>query len=233
MRKLRAVRPVRRGAGMTRRPRRRQDRQDLARCKSAIGTPQAHREVLRGLGLRRIRHEVERAGHAGGARHGRQEFHTWSKCRRRSDEAARALARQGQHAVAEARRPRPRLGPRQDRRARATRARSRAPATAVGPASRAARCRSSAGCRSAASPTIFRVEYAVVNVGAARRLSRARSPRRCWPSAAWCTRGRPVKVLGDGETSQGACTVVGPQVQRSRRAPRSRRPAARCEEPAA
>ncbi len=32
----------------------------IRQVKSAIGTKPAHREVLRGLGLRRIRHEVER-----------------------------------------------------------------------------------------------------------------------------------------------------------------------------
>jgi len=32
----------------------------IRQVKSAIGTRPAHREVLRGLGLRRIRHEVER-----------------------------------------------------------------------------------------------------------------------------------------------------------------------------
>jgi large subunit ribosomal protein L30 len=32
----------------------------IRQVKSAIGTVPAHREVLRGLGLRRIRHEVER-----------------------------------------------------------------------------------------------------------------------------------------------------------------------------
>jgi large subunit ribosomal protein L30 len=32
----------------------------IRQVKSAIGTKPNHREVLRGLGLRRIRHEVER-----------------------------------------------------------------------------------------------------------------------------------------------------------------------------
>lgn len=32
----------------------------IRQVRSAIGTVPAHREVLRGLGLRRIRHEVER-----------------------------------------------------------------------------------------------------------------------------------------------------------------------------
>jgi large subunit ribosomal protein L30 len=32
----------------------------IRQVKSAIGTKPKHREVLRGLGLRRIRHEVER-----------------------------------------------------------------------------------------------------------------------------------------------------------------------------
>jgi len=32
----------------------------IRQVRSAIGTRPAHREVLRGLGLRRIRHEVER-----------------------------------------------------------------------------------------------------------------------------------------------------------------------------
>lgn len=32
----------------------------IRQVKSAIGTKPAHREVLRGLGLRRIRHQVER-----------------------------------------------------------------------------------------------------------------------------------------------------------------------------
>jgi large subunit ribosomal protein L30 len=32
----------------------------IRQIRSAIGTVPAHREVLRGLGLRRIRHEVER-----------------------------------------------------------------------------------------------------------------------------------------------------------------------------
>jgi len=32
----------------------------IRQVRSAIGTKPAHREVLRGLGLRRIRHQVER-----------------------------------------------------------------------------------------------------------------------------------------------------------------------------
>ncbi len=32
----------------------------IRQVRSAIGTKPAHREILRGLGLRRIRHEVER-----------------------------------------------------------------------------------------------------------------------------------------------------------------------------
>ena len=32
----------------------------IRQVRSAIGTKREHREVLRGLGLRRIRHEVER-----------------------------------------------------------------------------------------------------------------------------------------------------------------------------
>jgi large subunit ribosomal protein L30 len=33
----------------------------VRQIRSAIGTPRGHREALRGLGLRRLRHTVERA----------------------------------------------------------------------------------------------------------------------------------------------------------------------------
>jgi large subunit ribosomal protein L30 len=33
----------------------------IRQTRSAISTPRSHREVLRGLGLRRVRHVVERA----------------------------------------------------------------------------------------------------------------------------------------------------------------------------
>ena len=38
----------------------RRRRSESARCRSTIGARRDHREVLRGLGLRRIRHEVDR-----------------------------------------------------------------------------------------------------------------------------------------------------------------------------
>ncbi len=84
--------------------------------------------------------------------------------------------------------------------ARARRARSRAPATAAVPASRAARCRSSGGCRSAASPTSSGPSTrwsTSPQLGGARQAEI--DARSCWPSAAWSARGKPVKVLGDGE----------------------------------
>ncbi len=34
---------------------------NIRQTRSSIGTPLAHREALRGLGLRRVRHEVTRA----------------------------------------------------------------------------------------------------------------------------------------------------------------------------
>ncbi len=44
----------------------------ITQVKSGIGTKKGHREVLRSLGLRRIRHQVERPDTPGGAGHGAQ-----------------------------------------------------------------------------------------------------------------------------------------------------------------
>ena len=57
-----------------------------------------HREVLRGLGLRRIRHVVERQDTPGGPRHGGQDPAPGARSSRTSDEAARAVPRQGEQA---------------------------------------------------------------------------------------------------------------------------------------
>ena len=45
----------------------------IRQVKSGIGTKSGHREVLKSLGLRRIRHQVERPDTPGGARHGAED----------------------------------------------------------------------------------------------------------------------------------------------------------------
>ena len=178
----------------------------IRQVRSGIGTTPEHREVLRGLGLRRIRHEVERQDTPGGARHGGQgrlparvveeavmKLHELSP-----GQGEQALAGSGSAAAparASARPP-----------AAATRARSRAPATARRPGFEGGQMPLIRRVPKRGFTNIFRTEYAVVNVVAARRAAtgerhpevagRARpgahaaSRSRCWATARSARRSR-------------------------------------------
>ena len=191
-----------------------QARLRIRQVTSPIGTPpRATARCCAGLGLRRIRHVVEREDTPGGARHDRQD----SAPRRDRRGGAMKLhdLSPGQGQQAHARSASAAAPARASARppARARRARSRAPATARGPASRAARCRSSAGCRSAASPTSSRPSTrwsTSAQLGELRR--RGRRPEvagRARPGAHAAGRSRCSATA----SSARRCTVVGAQVQ--------------------
>ena len=103
--------------------------------------------------------------------------------------------------------------------ARATRAVARAPAATPRRDTRAARCRCSGACRSAASTTRSGVEYSIVNLGQLEAGFEAGAvvDADALRARGLVRRGRPVKVLGRGDADQGAHRQGG-QVQRRRQA---------------
>ena len=141
------------------------------------------------------------------------------------NDAAHAQAEPGGDQAQEAPRPRRRLRPRQDRRP-GPEGPERPRHHGSKPASKAARRRSRAACRSAASPTPLQKDMVAVNVGELERSTPGEG-RRARAQARRPGEGqrRRIKILGDGELTKKLTVHAHSFSERPRR--RSKRRAAR------
>ena len=112
------------------------------------------------------------------------------------------------------------------RQAKVTRVRRHAPVTtAFRPGSKAARCRCSGVCRSAASRTRSGRSTTIMNVGQLEALIEDRDHARSSAQHRLADIGKPVKVLGDGDVTR-KITRAARTRSATARAPRSKQPAA-------